>query len=272
MYLAKRLDYTKIEFKLAKRILGLALTIHWFADYPSRIIDRLLETDYLLSVDISAINKENDKTLCHAPLRVEDLQNALKLDNESSEQQLINWKNFWDGIVIFDNNGDKYTEKETDEPKKKFFFINKLVRERELLIYQQRDYIADIFSDFDPSNKLMWKGHNRPWDYDHILPTQLLNARGRPDVRGLFHPVCTAWQQSIGNLKAIDLSLNRRWQDSESPQEKYPEIEDIESFCIELSDTKDLSTSRNFVLAAMNRLIGTYKCWYNELIKFPYAD
>lgn len=151
--------------------------------------------------------------------------------------------------------------------------MERLRNNRELLVYVQRSYFATKFRDFDPSNRLMWKGHDRPWDYDHILPSNKLNATGRSGNAGDFHDVCKVWQQSIGNLIAVDFTFNRGEQDNTSSKkynsEKASELNGvldcIDAYDIELEDTANFEESIAFVVAVRNRLIELYRRWYDSL-------
>lgn len=133
----------------------------------------------------------------------------------------------------------------------------------------------------------MWKGHNRPWDYDHILASEKLNGTGKGKREQLkFHEICKAWQQSIGNQVAVDFSFNRAAQDID-PIEKYKSVkikgynlkergfdvfasdDELESFKLNLSDLQSkndpLNPARSFVLANKKRLIKIYQEWYDNL-------
>lgn len=151
--------------------------------------------------------------------------------------------------------------------------MEKVRNEKELLIYAQRDYIENEFSDFDPSNKLMWKGFNRPWDYDHILPSSKMNGTGKGE-KNAYAYICQAWQKSIGNLIAIDFSFNRAKGDT-SATDKYEDNKNkngfnifttkLECFDITYDDTKCFEVSQKFVFAAKERLIKIYTEWYDTL-------
>ena len=65
----------------------------------------------------------------------------------------------------------------------------------------------------------MWKGHNRPWDYDHILPYNSIGGTGNGTLA--FTKICQAWLSSIGNLTAVDFTFNRSAQDTVDAYEKY---------------------------------------------------
>lgn len=276
MLLAKRNNYKPIDDNLAKKIIGIALTIHWFGIDKLKAIDTLVKRhEELPTVTISELkHKDHMGTFVLAPLNLEDMQKAFQLSEDSEEDQLKNWTGFWQGVVALDENGAPRQEKDATDRKEKYgLFINKLRDQNELLVYAQRDYIETVFDGFDPSNKLMWKGHNRPWDYDHILPSQNLNGTGSRRSMPKYHEVCKAWQQSIGNLVAVDFSFNRSSQHTVDAYKKYAEKDGIKvfsknlpDFVINLDSADELDRSRRFVLAAKNRLVAIYEEWYNTLI------
>ena len=277
MLLAKQNNYDPInDEKLTKKIIGIALTIHWFGVDKAEAVNALPKRlNDLSSLVISELkDSEKKKTFIHAPLSPEDLEKALQLDEKSTENQLKNWSSFWQGVVARKKDGDVQNEKDATDRKEQYgLFIEKLRGERELLVYAQRVYIENNFDDFDPSNKLMWKGHNRPWDYDHILPSNCIGGTGKGTYT--FTGICQAWKNSIGNLTAIDFTFNRASQDTVKASVKYAEKHgsDFDIFCDALKafdiekneDTEDEKKARDFVFAAKDRFIRIYGEWYDTL-------
>ena len=275
MVIAKHNNYTAIDDnKIVKTIIGIALAVHWFGLDKYRATGHLPVKDFTL-MSLENIKDDKGNLLVHTPLAVRSLEDeAIRLDSNSSENQIEGWKNFWEGIVSRNDKGVKCSEDESTSRGKKYGVFTELLRKnRELLLYAQRNYIYLTFNNFDPSDRLMWKGHNRPWDYDHILPSNTLNATGRGEKAGRFHDACKTWQQSIGNLVAVDFSFNRQAQDTAAPTDKYGEnvsnivtldgmFEEISKYDIGLDDTKDFKKSKEFILAAKNRFVKLYKDWY----------
>ncbi len=276
--------------KQAKKIIGLALTIHWFGDDKSGAVNFILSevstVDKIDNFEISTLkDKSGKKTFIHIPLSPKDMNAALQLNEESIKKQFENWKSFWQGVVVHKQNGERFLDEEANERKNKYgLFMEKVRSEKELLIYAQRAYIESKFSDFDPSNKLMWTGFNRPWDYDHILPSDKMNGtgKGKKGENYVYADICQAWQKSIGNLTAVDFSFNRSAQDN-SAKTKYGkenkenkeklgkdfnlfiEEEKLGCFNITYTNTNNLEESKKFVCAAKERLIKIYAKWYDTL-------
>ncbi|QKE37664.1 DUF262 domain-containing protein [Ferrovum myxofaciens] len=266
MLLAKRDKYREPLINYRKKIIGLALSIHWFGLEKEKAVNKLIGKTDLSNVTVVDINEGSEKKLVLAPLNVPKLNAALQLDENSGDVQLSKWISFWQGVVVRKTDGAPRSEDDANKAKEEYgLFIEKLRNQNEFLVYEQRADIEKVFEGFDPSNKLMWKGHNRPWDYDHILPSNKLNGQGRSLKK--YTPICQAWQQSIGNLIAVDFTFNRSAQDKKTASEKYASDEYIKDgfFDIELEDTEDIDKAKKFVLAAKSRLIKTYKEWLDCL-------
>lgn len=288
MLLAKRYEYKQIaDEKLTKRIIGIVLTIHWFGVDKAGAVNKLLKEHSDLSSTtipiLELLKDDGNVKFIHTPLSPSDIDTAFQLDIKSTEKQLKSWKGFWRGVVELDKNGEKLgSEDELNRRKEKYWnFIEKLKNQTGLLIYAQRDYIEHNFIDFDPSNKLMWKGHNRPWDYDHILPSNNIGGTGKQ--RHDFTETCQAWKNSIGNLTAVDFAFNRSSQDKIGAFKKYSKDhntdikkhndrfdifctdDDLKAFDIKHEDTASEQAAKNFILAAKNRFITIYDKWYSTL-------
>lgn len=276
MLLAKRFNYEIINDPvLIKKIIGLALTIHWFGEEKTKAVDMLVKRHGdIKTVTISELNADDKRVSIRVPLNHEELGKAFQLDEKSSDTQLENWVDFWQGVVNINADGSNNRDVEVTKSRANNygFFINKLRNQKELLVYAQRGYVEKVFDGFDPSNKLMWKGHNRPWDYDHILPSQNLNAQGKGTKKYL--KICQAWQQSIGNQVAVDFSFNRAAQHTVNASEKYDQFakenkfqifsNNLQGFIMELEDADDAEKSKKFVLAVKNRFIALYETWYKS--------
>ncbi|MDV6345290.1 DUF262 domain-containing protein [Nitrosomonas sp. Is37] len=279
MFQAKQHEYQPIaDENLIRRLLGLALTIHWFGINKARAVDHLIMQGDIKFDFQTDWKGENMSSLVLTPLNVDILSDeALLLNEQTSEICLEAWSNFWVGVVRYDSHGIQRPPGEEEARAIKFGqFVERLKSERELLVYVQRSYFENNFASFDPSNKLMWKGHNRPWDYDHILPSNSLDGTGRAAEIGSFHKVCKAWQNSIGNLVAVDFTFNRSYGAEEASKKYYldaasllhAKLADIQAYDLKLENTKDFDLSKKFVLAARNRLIELYRDWYNNLIEW----
>lgn len=265
-----------------KKILGIALSIHWFGIDRGRAVDKLFqkilekgpEID-LENLRLSDLYDDDGQKGAYValPLAPKEFEETFQLTASIGASQLAQWVSFWHGVVVNNSDGNKRTEPEIEERKRKYWeFLSRLKGQRELLVYVQREYISQKFSEFDPSNRLMWDGYNRPWDYDHILPQNKMDGRG--GNAGQFHRACKEWMLSLGNLVAVDFVFNRQAQDTQSAEQKYGGkhgaelhacLNQMEAFVLDLNDTNDFDKSKRFVLAAKDRLHSLYRSWYDAL-------
>lgn len=99
---------------------------------------------------------------------------------------------------------------------------------RDLLLFAEGEYIESTFPDYDPARKEMWVEHNRPWDYDHIVPQDVVNKWDEQGANGW-------WLWCIGNFAAIPLEENRRknknpsWEYYDEQKRTYP-ILNVDNF------------------------------------------
>ena len=101
-------------------------------------------------------------------------------------------------------------------------FMDVFSESRSILLYAQRKWIQQWFPEFDPSRPELIEDKDRPWDYDHILPQNLLRGRGGGTLHRL-PAVISDWVCSIGNLRAWPLEANRSDSDT-SPSQKLDEV------------------------------------------------
>jgi hypothetical protein len=139
-----------------------------------------------------------------------------------------------------------------------------------MLLYAQRDYMSKRFKKYNPARKDLWKDHNRPWDYDHILPHVFFY--NRKDGKK-FMKVCQEWGNTIGNLRAWPFEDNRSDQTTLANEKLRDEEKRSESFieskeeCDAFSVGDSARTSREgfltFANVCRNRLVRIYNDWYS---------
>lgn len=95
--------------------------------------------------------------------------------------------------------------------------LDKMWNHRPLIDYAQRESLARWFPDFDPTLPGQMEDLNRPWDYDHIHPSSHRVNRVPAVIR--------EWHQSIGNLRAWPLELNRGDQ-ADAPARKLTAVDE----------------------------------------------
>lgn len=104
-------------------------------------------------------------------------------------------ENFWDSV-----NSDF-----------QWYFIRDPRKFPDFLLYAERNHFNVAFSNFKPSIKNIWSEHNRPWDYDHIIPANWIYNKKSGNSREF----CRQWYCTVGNFSAIPFEENRSKRDSE---------------------------------------------------------
>ena len=94
-------------------------------------------------------------------------------------------------------------------------FLWKLLstRDKSLILLAQRDYINRTFTDFNQLEDL--EDTNTPWDWDHIYPNSWVYGQWYIDPR------TRAWENRIGNFRAMSLTDNRSENCYKSPAERF---------------------------------------------------
>jgi hypothetical protein len=245
---------------------ALATAIHWFGRKKEDITNRVF---HKCALQISFQNIKNalaeaitegDLRPLHSPDAVEGFLNVPKED-------LLTWD--WDQLRD-QGNGTEEAKRALWGRWEEFLWFR---GQRELLLYAQRDYIDRRFSDYDPARKDFWKGHNRPWDFDHLLAAKYLHY-----CRGPYKPVCDKWVWTIGNLRAWPFEDNRSDQ-AQTAENKLSGVSGdakrIDSFLKE-GEVHGFSVGETlggdapddayaFVSTCRSRLLRIYRTWYESV-------
>ena len=180
---------------------GMATLIHWFADSAQRLeIGDLLKKATLHETTPAKVREgiasAFAQKLIIRPRDPADLDAFLELPNGDLLKDW-KWRPSLSGTV---------PENEHDELHEKWWlFLEGAVRQRELLLFAQRDYLHTQFPEYDPSRKDLWENTNRPWDFDHLhASAYFYNAKS-----GDYADLCREWGNCIGNLRAWPFEENR---------------------------------------------------------------
>lgn len=291
MLLAEAFNYGELDASEKKRILAISTVIHWFGDKKSDLVNDLIK---------EIRRKQNDNT----PVEID----AFKLPQPGTDNNLMAFPAPPDTLLDALGKGLNARFREASEGKSPlraynpaFFLTDEraqsyrdivsiLSQETELLVYVQRDYLAELAVGYDPSQRSLWENHNRPWDYDHIVPSDFFNGTGssKSDFIKAYY-LCKCLQQSIGNQMALSFSENRSkndkspsslsdeyWSNAFCYTKKSPdELKTLKAgFTCEKNDfrtsPKNSGNAANdkakaFAEAALNRMIGIYRKWYDDL-------
>lgn len=150
-------------------------------------------------------------------------------------------------------------------------FLKVLKRSKYLLLYSQREYLCKQFINYDPADLDAWKDHNRPWDFDHILPSSTTYNK---KTNITYKPAVDQWINTIGNLRAWPLEKNRSKSDglasitiseADFADSLIETVQECELFSLKSKDLIDRGKSAAFMNAARNRLLRIYSNWYDGL-------
>lgn len=271
LYLAYK--HPKLNMNSYKKIVGLALFIHWFVDDKHKVVNELYLKIQKIKAettefDIYPIVKEGEKVQEYLKrLQVPELLNAII---EIKEDNLESWD--WNSCK------EKFVSKKPEKSESYYDnYVNpclqKIKDQRELLLYAQRAYICERFKDYDPARKDLWKGINRPWDYDHILPSSYFyNIKRQNDIE--FLELVKKFGYTNGNLRAWPFEDNRSDQDCDTAKKMKKEKYWKDSFIDEKEKTaysnvnasviNDENLALDFALSCKSRLIRIYSEWYNN--------
>jgi len=132
---------------------GLVTLIHWFAK-PG---EKTVIADLLLESSAREISPENvrggiaaaiARQLLITPCHPDDLQGFIKLPDD---EHLKDWR-WWKSLIEAAPEEERPKLQNTWKP-----FLERTAWERELLLYAQRSYLKQRFSNYDPARKDLWE-------------------------------------------------------------------------------------------------------------------
>jgi hypothetical protein len=259
-------DWEGIGADWPKYLQALVTVIHWFGRNKGSIANRIFAAcaDRISMPNIRRALAEattaGDLQPIHSPASVE---NFLLVTSDSLES----WR--WNRLLQGDS-----TDEAKNELWERWGDFLAFREKREILLYAQRDYIHRRFSDYDPARKDFWKGHNRPWDFDHLLAWTYVNNR---KDGGPFREVAKEWAKTIGNLRAWPFEDNRSDQADTALQKlsgaegeakrinSYLEEDELEGFSVGNQVRWESEAALLFVSVCRKRLQRIYEEWYDTL-------
>jgi hypothetical protein len=248
------------DFPLVRKpLIALATAIHWFGVDQKKAVQALLpklQDQPLTEESFRGILRPLVESSSLLQLQQPFELKALPLFVSATTPDLPKW------CVEHQFNLEK-----TPQPTRWFF--DRLRWCRPILIFAQRHYMTEQFGEYDPSCTDVWKDHNRPWDYDHILSSATLKGNQQA-----HREACRQWVNTIGNLRAWRLELNRGRHDQVANgsifhgdyEASFIENQaECDSFSLTWGDVADANKSAAFMNAAFGRLHRIYKEWFNQL-------
>lgn len=231
---------------------GLSLLLYWFCYYPYQALNLILE-------EIYDANSENINNRIKVGIRKSFEANLFsKIYNEHEIRDTIY------------NNDILSNSKEILNESEEYWFISSVFYNKTFLLYAQKDFLNDHFKYYNPADTISWEDHNRPWDYDHIIPRAWSYGQYRTDAKLLVDE----WLNTIGNFAAIPFEDNRaknKYSDFTYYNKNYNALLFDKRFETEIKETvaQDLNMANKFKNIVFNRILKIYaKCYdsFKELI------
>lgn len=141
---------------------------------------------------------------------------------------------------------------------------------RSLLLYAQRVFMNERFSDYDPARKDLWEEHNRPWDYDHILPYYYTyNQKSNNN----FMTFCKQWANNNGNFRAWPFEDNRSDQatlagdklNEATMKASFITKEELPGYNQGRQVIENAEAALKFAEACRSRMLRIYNEWFDSL-------
>ncbi len=208
-----------------QRLVGAITTLGWFAERPfdcltvlwarmddAKHLDKFFSAGLL---NLCAKSNEYNQLQLIPPVPPDCLSEAVQMhvlsapgfnDPNGGDGSVwsMDW-NLWDNFPASNQTTEflgRYFDSEDNVKAVWQRLVERLWNMRSLIIYAQRENINKWFEDYDPAGPDQLEDTDRPWDFDHIHPA---NYGGVNSVPRLIK----AWHNSIGNLRAWPLELNR---------------------------------------------------------------
>jgi len=254
-------------------ILAVATTLHWFGYDQHRAVQRM----YGMLRCIEKLTPEFFEGILSVNPQVNELSGVRDLVSPAElekiiicpdEEHLSEWN--WEQAIV--------EQPSLNRPDEKLHLQNNIwpiicqIRSnKELLIFAQREWLGIRFKSFDNADILAWEDHNRPWDFDHLLPQSIFH-----DVRNAdYLRVCKQWGNTIGNFHILPFEENRSRSDR-SANVTFTDQAHWQRMLVQAGEMDAFSLTRHgvvndrkavllFVRAARRRTLAIYKDWYVTL-------
>jgi hypothetical protein len=255
----------QIQSNLKQSIQAMTSWIHWFSLDKGKAVNHV----YSSLRKNGACDKETIAEAIQSSFSSEEQflvklptpQNLLEFLQLPDDSGLKDWD--WWKLGRDDKGQDDENRKRTLEQ-----IVYRIIGNKELLTYAQRDYLTRSFGDYNPAEKDEWQDYNCPWDYDHILPHYYTYYQ-----QGHYQKFASKFVNSIGNFRAVEASKNKSDQkdlvkDKIKDNEYEPSfLERGESLAFSVGhDVKHKpEVARLFAEACWARNVRIYANWYSSV-------
>lgn len=246
--------------RLRRPLLSLVCRMAWFATDSHQTADHVLAAcaDGVNPTVIQQATAHAEEQGWLLPLPT-PAELAIFLDLDG--QEIESWT--WDSPIRGDGE-----QPGIDKRQRLWGAFLRMAGNHDLLLYAQRRFIARRFSDFDPSRRDLWEGHNRPWDFDHIHAREcILNNKSG----NRYQPFLRQWQDTIGNLRAWPCEDKRSnsfglAESKTIPQDQLADSfilpDEVPGFSMGHLPLYDETAARLFANTCLSRMIRIYQtCW-----------
>jgi hypothetical protein len=255
----------QIQNNLAQTIQAVASWIHWFSLDKAKAVNHVYSSlkkngacnIYTIAEAIQSAFSSKEQFLVKLPTP-DYLRGFVRLPDDS---ELKDWD--WWKLGRDDKGQDDENRKRTLEQ-----IVYRIIGNKELLTYAQRDYLTRSFGDYNPAEKDEWQDYNCPWDYDHILPHYYTYYQ-----QGHYQKFASKFVNSIGNFRAVEASKNKSDQ-KDLVKDKIKD-NDYEPSFLERGESLAFSVghdvkhkpevARLFAEACWARNVRIYANWYSSV-------
>lgn len=258
-----------LDSSMRSRVLALATALHWFRPVDAvlsiRLIAEELDRRFQTGSDLfrgllsTVADQDENQAGILLPLTPEKLRESIGTLPNHKELEAWRW---W-----------RIARNAQEAPTEENRFIVAMKDNRELLMYAQRNYVFGF--NFDPAHASS-EQHDRPWDYDHILPYSRVKGK-----HNLTRPGLLEWVNCIANLRVWPMEENRSDQ-ATSPKQKMlcPETDVLDQQVLDNSFLSEYELNGfdlgclcpfeekgalAFLDAAKERLLRIYSEWHDTL-------
>jgi hypothetical protein len=143
-------------------------------------------------------------------------------------------------------------------------FLDRICWNKDLLVFAQRKYMKFAFSSYDPA--VFDIEDLRPWDEDHLLPTE--RFQGKHNL--VYRSEIRHYHTMAGNFRLVALGDNRSRQDEHANKIRHDQWdhsflkqEELERMSLTASEMNDLEAACRYAGAVTERIGRMYRDWYD---------
>ncbi len=253
-----------ISEETSRLLTGCITWCSWFGSKNKKIVDHVAALYACLKDDLS------EDGICKAVALAHNFFNPILTKKEIGQfivlpdmQNVQNWT-WWNLIQNVDEKIQAQHQAIWNS------CVSVLRDRRSLLLYAQRNFMNERFSNYDPARKDLWEEHNRPWDYDHILPHYYTyNQKSNND----FMTFVKQWANNNANFRAWPFEDNRSDQatlagdklDNTSMKESFITQEELPGYNQGRQVIENAEAALKFANACRSRMLRIYNEWFDSL-------